>query len=72
MNYVKCARCIECGHEIAAAPDITVCPKCGGLLDIIYDYDSLKQDVSKDTFARRGEPTIWRYAELLPDRKSVV
>ncbi len=66
MNYVKCARCIDCGKEIAAAPDVTVCPECGGLLDIIYDYDALKQDVSKDTFARRGEPTIWRYAELLP------
>ena len=66
MNYVKCARCIDCGAELEAAPDITLCPHCGGLLDIEYDYEALKQDVNRDTFARRSEPTLWRYAELLP------
>ena len=42
MKYVKHAVCIVCGHELEAAPDITVCPKCGGMLDIVYDYDAIK------------------------------
>ena len=38
MKNVKCARCVKCGKEYAATPDVTTC-ECGGILDIIYDYD---------------------------------
>ena len=66
MKYVKHAVCISCGHELEAAPDITVCPKCGGMLDIVYDYDAIKKVLNRDTFAARSEKTHWRYGELLP------
>ena len=41
MKHVKCARCIRCGKEYEATPNVTTCD-CGGILDIIYDYDYIK------------------------------
>lgn len=66
MEYVKHAVCIDCGHTLAAGPEITVCPACGGLLDIVYDYAALSRALSRETLAARREATMWRYAELLP------
>lgn len=37
MNHVKCGRCVRCGREYPAVPNLTNC-ECGGILDIIYDY----------------------------------
>ena len=34
MKNVKCARCVKCGKEYEAVPDLTNC-SCGGILDII-------------------------------------
>ena len=36
MKNVKCARCVKCGKEYEAVPDLTNC-SCGGILDIIYE-----------------------------------
>ena len=41
LKNVKCARCVKCGKEYEATPNLTNC-ECGGILDIIYDYDYIK------------------------------
>lgn len=65
MKNVICCRCVKCGKEYAAKPDVTTCD-CGGILDVIYDYDSIKTIFNKEVLAHRDEPTMWRYRELLP------
>ncbi|MGO5114771.1 threonine synthase [Candidatus Avoscillospira sp. LCP25S3_F1] len=65
MKHVKCARCIRCGKEYEATPNVTTCD-CGGILDIIYDYDYIKAHFTKETLKNRQDPTMWRYRELLP------
>ena len=65
MKNVISAVCIKCGAEHEAKPDITTCPKCGGLLDIKYDYNYIKKVFSKEKLASR-ELSMWRYEELLP------
>jgi len=65
MKNVKCCKCVRCGKEYAPAPDITTCG-CGGILDVIYDYDYIKRELNRDVLANREEPTMWRYRELLP------
>ena len=65
MRNVISAVCMKCGAEHEAKPNITTCPKCGGLLDIKYDYNYIKSVFSKDKLAQR-ENTMWRYEELLP------
>ena len=65
MKNVKFCKCVKCGREYPAAPDITTC-ECGGILDVIYDYDYIKTIFTKETLAQREDPTMWRYRELLP------
>ena len=65
MRNVKCARCVKCGREYEAVPDLTNC-ECGGILDIVYDYDYIKTVFTKEKLAARSKPTMWRYRELLP------
>ena len=65
MRNVICGRCVKCGREYEAVPDLTNC-ECGGILDIIYDYDYIKTVLTKEKLAARRNPTMWRYRELLP------
>ncbi len=65
MKNVKYGRCVRCGREYAAVPDLTNC-ECGGILDIIYDYDYIKTKLTKQVLAARTERSMWRYRELLP------
>ena len=65
LKNVKCARCVRCGKEYEAVPNLTNC-SCGGILDIVYDYDYIKAHLTKETLKNRVNPTMWRYRELLP------
>ena len=65
LKNVKCAKCVKCGKEYAATPDVTTC-ECGGILDIVYDYDYIKSHLTKEKLAARKDLTMWRYRELLP------
>ena len=65
MKHVKCGRCVRCGKEYEATPNLTNC-ECGGILDIIYDYDFIRAHLTKQTLAQRTERSMWRYRELLP------
>ena len=57
--------CLECGHHMPANMMISACDACGSAwVDARYDYDGVA-DVWAAELARR-EPTLWRYAELLP------
>ena len=64
LKNVKCARCVKCGKEYEATANLTNC-SCGGILDIIYDYDYIKKNLTKETLKFRPN-TMWRYRELLP------
>ena len=65
MKNVKCGRCVKCGREYEAVPNLTNC-ECGGILDIIYDYDYIKTTLTKEKLAARDDRSMWRYRELLP------
>lgn len=66
MKQVISAVCIHCGHEVEATPTITTCPKCGGILDIKYDYKWISAHVTRETLERRSDRTMWRFREFLP------
>ena len=65
LKNVKCAKCVKCGKEYPATPDVTTC-ECGGILDIVYDYGYIKSRLTKEKLATRKDMTMWRYRELLP------
>ncbi len=65
MKNVRCAKCTKCGREYEALPGITTCA-CGGILDIEYHYDYIKSVFSRESLARCGDYSMWRYRPFLP------
>ncbi|MBP8640932.1 MAG: threonine synthase [Oscillospiraceae bacterium] len=65
MRNVICARCVKCGKEYEAVPNLENC-SCGGILDIIYDYDYIRTKLTKAVLSTRTDYSMWRYREVLP------
>ena len=65
MKYVLGARCIRCGAEYEALPTITTC-KCGGILDIQYNYSAIRDHFSPDDLSQCRDYSMWRYRPFLP------
>src|SRR5947199_5123476 len=69
-------RCIDPDCAATCGVDETAfrCPRCGGLLDVAYDWDRLAPPKSLRDFeakwSRRTDPLcfsgVWRFRELLP------
>ncbi|MFP4655030.1 MAG: threonine synthase [Methanohalobium sp.] len=55
--------CIECGKRHTKADVVYTCSKCGGLLDVIYDYSTIELDMDK---IKKQCPSVWKYREMLP------
>lgn len=68
MSNVRNLRCISCSAEYRSMPDTYVCPACGGVLDIEYDYGAIDGEAFVAGLSRpaAAPAPIWRYAELLP------
>jgi len=64
MDKVKGLKCRECGRAYPAAP-LHVCEFCFGPLEVDYDYEAIRRQVTRDRIAA-GPPSIWRYQDLLP------
>ena len=65
MKNVLYGKCVRCGRTYEATPDLTTC-ECGGILDITYDYDYIRTQLTKEKLAARTDCSMWRYRELLP------
>jgi threonine synthase len=69
-------RCIHptCGGVMSAGDTSFLCPKCGGLLDVAYDWNRLQPPPSlawfESKWSERSNPLhfsgVWRFRELLP------
>jgi threonine synthase len=57
-------KCKECGAEYEPKA-IHVCEECFGPLEVKYNYELLKQTVSRETI-EAGPNSIWRYRAFLP------
>lgn len=64
MSYVTGLECRECGQDYPTQP-LYVCENCFGPLEVMYDYDGIKDAISRDKVAARDR-NLWRYRELLP------
>lgn len=64
MSYVKGLKCRECGREYPKGP-LYVCEYCFGPLEVVYDYERIKKELTKETIESRPK-NLWRYKELLP------
>jgi threonine synthase len=58
--------CSLCGAEYGPEDVTYTCPKDGGNLDVILNYDKIKAQFSPDRFMTLPEASLWRYLNLLP------
>ena len=58
-------QCSVCNQEYGPEDVVYTCPKDGGNLDIVLDYDRLHGQVI-DKLIQAEEPSLWRYLPLLP------
>ena len=65
MKYVLGAKCTRCGAEYEALPTITTC-KCGGILDIQYNYSAIRDRFSPAGLEQNRDWSMWRYRPFLP------
>ena len=50
MAHVSALRCRECGRDYDVAPIFT-CEWCFGPLEVTYDYDAIRDSVSRESIA---------------------
>ncbi len=68
MDHVMGLKCTICGAEYGVDEVTYVCPRHGddGILDVVYDYDRIRQRFTPDQLAASNNRSIWRYLPLLP------
>ncbi|MEX5214633.1 MAG: threonine synthase [Nitrospiraceae bacterium] len=64
MAKIRSLVCRECGSEYPAKA-IHVCELCFGPLEVKYNYDEIKQTISRRSI-EAGPKSMWRYIDLLP------
>lgn len=60
--------CLVCSKQYRPDEVDYVCPDHGdeGILDVRYDYNLIKRQISKKALSHSTDLTIWRYKPLLP------
>ena len=62
-------QCISCGKQYGPNELEYTCPICGprrGTLEVIYDYEALRREITRETFSQSGRSSMWRYLPILP------
>lgn len=58
--------CSLCRTEYAPDEVTYTCPKDGGNLDVLLDYEAIKAKYQPEDILSRNDPSLWRYLPLLP------
>jgi len=59
-------RCSLCGHEYEAGQATYTCPRDGGNLDVLLDYERIRQHTKLEALLANREASLWRFLPLLP------
>jgi len=59
-------RCSLCETEYAPGEVTYTCPKDGGNLDVVLNYDAIKSKYHPEDLLSRTDPSLWRFLPLLP------
>lgn len=70
MRHVAGFRCYVCQAEYPFRNGTYACGSCGGNLEVIYDYGSIRKGFTREKLAHCGDFSIWRYLPILPVESS--
>ncbi len=66
MNNFLGYQCSLCDKKYAPNEITYTCPDDGGNLNVLLDYEAIKEKYRPDDIASRTETSLWRYLPLLP------
>ncbi len=66
IKHVKGFTCIGCGEEYALPNDLFTCKRCGGNLQVVYDYEMIRGQFSRKDLEDNTDHSMWRYTPLMP------
>jgi threonine synthase len=66
MNKFVGYRCSLCHSDYLPGQVTYTCPKDGGNLDIILDYEAIRAKYQPEDMVSRKDYSLWRYLPLLP------
>ena len=69
MSNLISLKCITCEKEYQPTEIDYTCPSCEpllGTLEVIYDYDAVKKELTRDSLFSNKNFSHWRYLSLLP------
>jgi threonine synthase len=66
MNKIVGYKCNKCGEEYHLDEVTYLCPSDEGVLDVILDYEAIKQTTRLRDIQRSSDFSMWRYLPLLP------
>lgn len=70
MRKVVGFRCVHCGAELASAKVEYICPRCGGNVQVVYDYKAIRRVLTRGRLEKNPDKSIWRYIDILPVKSS--
>ncbi len=59
-------QCSLCGKQYGPEEVTYVCPDDGGNLNVLLDYEGIKNNYSIEDITSSRDTSIWRYLPLLP------
>ncbi|MHC1784284.1 MAG: threonine synthase [Anaerolineaceae bacterium] len=59
-------RCSLCGAEYTPEQVTYTCPKDGGNLDVILDYEAIQKKYQVEDIVSRDDNSLWRYLPIIP------
>ena len=74
MDKLKDMKCVKCPAIYPHDSQLYCCPKCGGILEVRYNYDAVAESVTRKFLEPSGDSSLWKYFDLLPihKRESIV
>lgn len=65
-GYLSGFKCLKCEAKYSEEYEEYLCYKCGGNLDALYDYDSVRKEFSVGILKSNPVNNVWRYKSLFP------
>lgn len=69
MSNLTLLKCSTCKKEYQSSEIDYTCPDCGpllGTLEVLYDYEAIKRELTSDHLSSNKNFTHWRYLPILP------
>lgn len=68
MSKVLKLKCVKCGREYNEGEALYTCEDCGidGILDVVLDYQQIKEELTFEYFRNNHNYSLWRYLPAIP------